>query len=210
MKRLLFSIIIYFFLSNLVFARNIILQNDINKNININKNTKRIEEFFSFFCPYCYNLEYQYQFNYFLRNKYSNQSIINSYHVNISDSYLEKILSKAWIIAKELHIENKVLIPIYTNIQEKKYIKNFSTLKNIFIKNSKIQSKIYDMYWNSISIEIRLKQEYDIIKKFHIIKIPTIYINQKYLLELNDIYQLPKKKFLEKQTRSINFLLKKI
>ncbi|CAL4324934.1 Thiol:disulfide interchange protein DsbA [Buchnera aphidicola (Protaphis terricola)] len=167
-----------------------------------------IMNFFSFFCPYCYEIEKNYNIYKLIKKKKNKNINIKTYHVNFLGGKLGKILTKAWIVAEQMGVEDKIIIPIFQGIQETHTIQNVDNIKKIFLKNTSISIKKYNQFWNSFFIKILIQKHNDDIKKAKLNFIPTMLINGKYIIEFSKLEVLFKNNFSKKYIKLINFLLK--
>ncbi|QCI26855.1 hypothetical protein D9V80_01665 [Buchnera aphidicola (Thelaxes californica)] len=172
-------------------------------------NNNSIKIFFSFFCPHCYILETNDILNEILENAKKNKIQIQYYHIDFNKSKLGLMLNKAWIIAKLLHIQEKIKKPIFLGIQELNTIYDYATLKKVFIESAHISSEIYDSYWNSITVEILIKKNEQEIKNLPITDIPAILIYEKYLINFPFQSYIIKSDLLNQYFRQINSIIKK-
>lgn len=97
--------------------------------------------FFSFFCPYCYELEKMYNIHHLIKSNIDKKITIQNYHVNFLGGELSYTLTKIWIIAQKMKVEDKIIMPIFRGIQENNTINNADDVKSIFLKNTGISQK---------------------------------------------------------------------
>lgn len=105
-------------------------------------NTPKIMQFFSFLCPYCYELEKTYDIRNLIRKKINKNKSIKTYHVNFLGGEFGKILTKTWIIAEQMGVEEKIIIPIFKGIQETHTLNNINHIKNIFLEKTDRKSVV--------------------------------------------------------------------
>lgn len=182
------------------------------KEYNIRKkyisNTPKIMHFFSFLCPYCYQLEKAYNVNNLIKKKINKNISIKIYHVDFLGGEFGKILTKTWIIAEQMGIEEKIIIPIFKGIQETHTINNINSIKKIFLEQG-ISIEKYNQFWNSFLIKILIQKNNEDIKKAQLHYVPAMLINGKYTIEYSQLEFLFKKNFPEKYITLIKFLLSK-
>lgn len=178
----------------------------INKNIS---NHPKLEEFFSFFCPYCYEFEKIHYIKNLIKNIYTLHLKKYSYHINFSGDKFGEELTKSWIMAQQMKIEEKILMPIFEGIHKSHTIKNINDIKKIFLEKSKISENQYNKFLNSFSIQILTNKNNNKIKKMNINRIPVILINNKYLIDYYKLEFYFKKEFSKNFLKLIYFLLLK-
>lgn len=169
-----------------------------------------VMHFFSFFCPYCYELEKKYKIHYLIKNKINKKVTKQNYHVNFLGGKLSKILTKVWIIAQKMKVEEKIMIPIFEGIQETNTINNANSVKNMFLIKTGINSNQYEKFWNSFTIKILIKKNNEDIRKVKLHHVPSMIINGKYSINYFTLEKIFKKNFSEKYINLLNFLIKKI
>ncbi|QCI17239.1 thiol:disulfide interchange protein [Buchnera aphidicola (Aphis helianthi)] len=183
------------------------------KEYNIQKkyvyNTPKIMRFFSFLCPYCYKLEKTYDIRNLIRKKIDKNISIKTYHVSFLGGEFGKILTKTWIIAEQMGVEEKIIMPIFKGIQETHTINNINNIKKIFIKKTGISVEKYNQFWNSFFIHILIQKNNNDINKIQLNYVPTMLVNGKYIIEYSTLEELFKKNFSTKYIQLVRFLLLK-
>jgi len=165
-------------------------------------------EFFSFFCPYCYELEKIHNIEKLTKKNIKNITI-QTYHVNFLGGEFSNVLTKSWIIAEQMGIEDKIMLPIFKGIQETHTIHNIDNIKKIFKKKASIDENIFDKFWNSITIEFIVQKKNKEIIQSQIDYIPLMLINGKYMVNYSTIENVFKNNFPKKYIQLIQFLIKK-
>lgn len=181
------------------------------KEYNIRKkyisNTPKIMQFFSFLCPYCYELEKTYDIRNLIRKKINKNISIKTYHVNFIGGEFGKTLTKIWIIAEQMGVEEKIIIPIFKGIQETHTLKNIDNIKSIFLEKTGISLEKYNQFWNSFVIKILIQKNNNDVKKTQLSYVPAILINGKYTIKYSQLEMFFKKNFSKKYIELIKFLL---
>ncbi|QNS01626.1 MAG: DsbA family protein [Buchnera aphidicola (Pentalonia nigronervosa)] len=201
-------------LCSIILSFNISAHEFTNKQEYTTKHTKikhvpKIIELFSFFCPYCYEVQKKYHFSNLI-NKNLNKNIhIKTYHVNFLGGKLSNVLTKAWIIAQKMKIEDKIMLPMFAGIQKTHTIKNVRHIRELFFKIAGVNINDYNKFWNSLSIKILTKKTNQIVKKCHLYHVPTILINGKYIIDYYRLESIFKNQLPEKYIQLINFLMYK-
>lgn len=170
-------------------------------------NIPKVMNFFSFFCPYCYELEKMYNIHHLIKSNIDKKITIQNYHVNFLGGELSYTLTKIWIIAQKMKVEDKIIMPIFRGIQENNTINNADDVKSIFLKNTGISQKKYNEFWNSFTIKILIKKNDNDIKKVKLNHVPCMIINGKYIIDYSKLELFFKEKFNKKYIKLINFLL---
>ncbi|AAM67960.1 DsbA family protein [Buchnera aphidicola] len=172
-------------------------------------NVPKVMHFFSFFCPYCYELEKIYNIQSLIKNKIDKKIKIQTYHVNFLGGEFSKILTKIWIIAQKMKVEEKIMMPIFKEIQENNTISHTSNIKNIFLQKTGINKDQYNKFWNSFTIKMLIKKNDNDINKIKLNHVPTMIVNGKYVIDYYKLEKIFKTNFSKKYIKLIKFLLSK-
>ncbi|QCI16093.1 DsbA family protein [Buchnera aphidicola] len=172
-------------------------------------NVPKVMDFFSFFCPYCYEFKKNYNIKNLIKNNINKNINIQTYHVDFLGGKLSKILTKSWIIAEQIGIEEKIIIPIFKGIQETHTINNINNIKKIFKQEGKVNKKTFNRFWNSLTIKVLVQKKNKDVKKSHLNHVPTMIINGKYIINYSTIENSFKDHFAEKCVKLIRFLIHK-
>ncbi|WP_422667333.1 DsbA family protein [Buchnera aphidicola] len=208
MKKILIILLSIIFLYNsYAFALNKPLEyHQLNQKIS---NAPKIMHFFSFFCPYCYLFEKKYHITDFMKNNLEKKNHFISYHLSFKNDPLSILLTKIWIIAQIIGVEDKIIIPFFKAIQETHTIHNEDHIKSLFIKETNINKKKYDQLWNSFSINMILQKNIQNVNKMKIDYIPTIIINGQYILDNYFLEKYFQENHSKKYIQMIQSLIKK-
>ncbi|HET9678792.1 MAG TPA: DsbA family protein [Buchnera sp. (in: enterobacteria)] len=169
------------------------------------KNAATITEYFSFYCKYCYQFEKELH----LYSHLSKNIKINSYHVEFFKNKQEKILTHIWSIAKLIHVENKIILPIFEFINETNNQINFRAIKKIFIENTNISKQKFYKLWNSYSVLNLIAENKKQSKENYLSYVPQIIINGKYMILTESLNSNSLENFILEYTKIIKYLIKK-
>ncbi|UPT14769.1 DsbA family protein [Buchnera aphidicola] len=172
-------------------------------------NSPEIIQFFSFLCPYCYDLEKTYNIRKLIRKKINQNIKIKTYHVNFLGGELGEILTKTWIIAEQMGVEEKIIIPIFKGVQESHTLNNIDDIRAIFLEKTGISIRKYDQFWNSFLVKILVQKNNKEIKKIDLNYVPAMLINGKYTIKYSKLETLFKNHFSKNYIELIKFLLLK-
>ncbi|QCI24477.1 thiol:disulfide interchange protein [Buchnera aphidicola (Muscaphis stroyani)] len=171
--------------------------------------TSTIINFFSFFCPYCYEIEKQNNIRNIIKNNIDEKIDIKTYHVDFLGGKFSYILTKSWIIAQQMGIEEKIIIPIFNGIQQTHQVNDINDIKEIFKEKAGINNQTYQKFWNSFSIKVLIQKNNQEIKKIKLKHVPTTIINGKYIINYSKLEENFKYNFSENYINLIKFLIKK-
>ena len=142
----------------------------------------KVVEFFSFFCPHCYDFERTYRINQALEDSLPQGVKLTRYHVDFLGGDFAPVVTHAWAVAMALGVEGKVVDPIFDGIQKSQTITDQASLKAAFLKASGITSEEYDAAWNSFAVKALVSEQQKAATDFNINGVPSVFVNGKYLV----------------------------
>ncbi|XBC42159.1 MAG: DsbA family protein [Buchnera aphidicola (Meitanaphis elongallis)] len=172
-------------------------------------NAPQIIEFFSFLCPHCYALEKKYNLDKHIKKQISSSIKIIKYHVNFLGGELGSLLTHIWEMSKIVKLEKKILMPIFEKVQQTKSITNFYTLKNEFLKLTKMNRKEFNFLWNSFVTKSMLYNQNIVQNTINLKYVPSIFINGKYSINSENMNHKSPEILIKEYICIIKFLLKK-
>ena len=95
----------------------------------------QVLEFFSFFCPHCYQFEEVLHISDNVKKKLPEGVKMTKYHVNFMGGDLGKDLTQAWAVAMALGVEDKVTVPLFEGVQKTQTIRSASDIRDVFIRS---------------------------------------------------------------------------
>ncbi|QJC30114.1 hypothetical protein GJT84_02090 [Enterobacteriaceae endosymbiont of Plateumaris sericea] len=213
---LLLSSLFFFTFSNVCLSSTKFVQNihyeliKQSPSIKLIKDPKiQIIEFFSFLCPNCYDFYNMIYKTNFLNKKFLKNLKVKKYHINgIGNKKLSELATYNWSIAIVLHVEDKVILPIFEGIQKSHKIYNYFTMRKLFIKAANIDKNIYDAAWNSFLVKaLNIKQK-ELSKTWNVSSVPFIIVNNNSHIILNTLDITSPNTFLNDYINLIKILLK--
>ncbi|QJC33848.1 thioredoxin domain-containing protein [Enterobacteriaceae endosymbiont of Donacia provostii] len=169
-----------------------------------------IVEFFSFLCPHCYEFYKNINKKIFINKIPKNTKIIKIHYSKIGqENGFATLLGYAWVVAKILNVENKVIGPIFDGIHNTNTIHDYKSIKKLFVKVTGITENAFDAAWDSNIAKILFEKDYDLVEKLDINLVPNIFINNKYIINLSSLYAVYKDHFYSHYINLILKLLKK-
>lgn len=143
-------------------------------------NVPNLLEFFSFYCPHCYQFEQICNISNNIKNKLPKNIIFYKYHVNFLGN-LGKQLTHAWAVAIALGVEKQVAPALFLAIQKQHSIHDISDIKTKFIQIGVSETE-YDAAWNSILVHSLIMDQEQAAIKFQLKGVPAVFINGKYMI----------------------------
>ncbi|QJC29673.1 thioredoxin domain-containing protein [Enterobacteriaceae endosymbiont of Plateumaris pusilla] len=214
---LLFSSLFFLIFSNICLSSTKFVKNIHYKLIKQSQNIKlipdskiQITEFFSFLCPHCYDFYNMIHKTNFLNKKFLKNLKIKKYHINnIGNKELSELATYNWSIAIALHVESKVLLPIFEGLQKSHKIYDYFTMRKIFIKSANIDKNIYDAAWNSFIVKALNVKQQELSKTWNITSVPFIIVNNNYHIILDTLDITSSNTFINDYINLVKILLKK-
>ncbi|WHL25091.1 MAG: thiol:disulfide interchange protein DsbA [Candidatus Blochmannia vicinus] len=152
--------------------------------IRLNKpihNAPKLLEFFSFYCPHCYQFEQIYHISNNIKKTLPKNINFYKYHVNFLGN-LGQQLTHAWAVAIALGIENKISPILFIAIQKQQSIHTIEDIRAIFIKSG-VNAEAFDTAWDSILVKSLVSDQEQAAINFHLRGVPSIFINGKYMIK---------------------------
>lgn len=140
----------------------------------------KVVEFFSFFCPHCYDFERTYHINQAVIDSLPKGVQFTRYHVDFLGGDFAPVVTHAWAVAMALGVEDKVVDPIFDGLQKTQTIVDPASLKAVFIKAAGISSEEYDAAWNSFAVKALVSQQEKAASDFNISGVPSVFVDGKY------------------------------
>lgn len=169
-----------------------------------------VVEFFSFYCPHCYNFEYQYDIPEKVKASLPKGVAFKQYHVEFLGPQ-GKLLTRAWSLALALGVENKVRKPLFDAVREavakrEEGQPNLETIRKIFLDAGVPEEEFNGI--NSFVVTALMNKQIKLAEKLDIHGVPDFYVDGKY--RVNPEGQ-PKTEqgFVDGYIKTINALLQK-
>lgn len=140
----------------------------------------QVLEFFSFYCPHCYQFEDVLHISDNVKKKLPENVKLVKYHVEFLGP-LGKELTQAWAVAMALGVEDKITVPMFEAVQKTQTIQNASDIRKVFV-NAGILGEEYDAAWNSFVVKSLVAQQERTAADFQLRGVPAMYVDGKYML----------------------------
>ncbi|MFC0309054.1 DsbA family protein [Gallibacterium trehalosifermentans] len=171
---------------------------------------KEVIQFFSFYCPHCYDYELKYQIPEKIKQSLPTGVTFKQYHVNFLGAQSAN-LTRAWALAMAIGEEDKVRAPLF-EAARKNSLHSMEDIRQIFIENG-IDGKTFDGAINSFAVNALVVKQEKTAESFKVRGVPDFYINGKYHIEtgnnsgFSNIKTLDE--FVQRYVDLTQFLLKK-
>ncbi|OOR98319.1 thiol:disulfide interchange protein [Haemophilus paracuniculus] len=142
---------------------------------------KEVVEFFSFYCPHCYNFEMQYKIPSKIKAALPKDAKLVQYHVNFAGRQSEN-LTRAWALAMALGVEDKVKTDLFEGAQKNTF-QSMDDIRAVFLKNG-ITAEQFDGGINSFAVNGLVNKQEKLAEDFKVDSVPTFFVNDKYKLNM--------------------------
>lgn len=144
------------------------------------KDTVTVTEFFSYGCPWCYELEPQIQK--WLASKPTHVAF-NRIPVIFEKNW--DYYAKAYYIAQALGIERQITPKLFNAIQEKnKVLGSDLAMQNFFIKEGIKKSVAQNAFEASPTLDAEIKQGLQLMQAYQLYVVPSVVVDGKYKTDL--------------------------
>jgi len=165
----------------------------------------QVLEFFSFYCPHCYQFENIYHISDTIKKNLPQGTKVTKYHVEFLGP-LGKEMTQAWAVALALGVEEKVAPLMFDAVQKTQVVQTPADIKKVFIQAG-VTSEEYDSAWNSFVVKSLVVQQEKAAADMGLQGVPSIFVNGKYMVK-NDGLDMSSMDIYSKQYSDVvNFLL---
>lgn len=171
------------------------------------QNAPRVVEFFSFYCPHCYQFESIYHVSQTVAKNLPKDIKMERYHVDFLGP-LGAELTKAWTVAMVLKVEDKVSPLLFEGIQKTESINTPADIKAVFIKAG-VKSEEYDAVLNSFVVKSLVVKQQQAVEEFQLRGVPALFVNGKYMIRNNGITIEDVNNYAKAYSDVVNFLISK-
>ncbi len=138
---------------------------------------KEVAEFFSFYCPHCYNFELEYRIPSLIKEKLPKDIELKQYHVSFLGKE-GKNLTRAWSLAMAIGMEDKVKVPLFKAVQGHQ-INSMNDIRTLFIENG-ISAEQFDGGINSFAVNGLMRKQEDLAESLNVQGVPSFFVDNKY------------------------------
>ncbi|MDC9590355.1 thiol:disulfide interchange protein DsbA [Xenorhabdus sp. XENO-10] len=170
-------------------------------------NQPQVLEFFSFYCPHCYQFESIYHVRATIKKNLPAGVTNERYHVDFLGP-LGKELTDAWAVAIVMKVEDKVTPILFEGIQKNQTIKSKEDIRNAFIKAG-VSGEEYDAALNSFIVKSVANKERQAAKELSLRGVPAVFVKGKYLINNNGIEPRSTQDYAQEFSEVVNYLVNK-
>ena len=140
----------------------------------------QVLEFFSFYCPHCYQFEEVLHVSDNVKKKLPEGAKMTKYHVEFLGP-LGKDLTQAWAVAMALGVEDKITVPMFEAVQKTQTVQTVADIRKVFV-DAGVKGEDYDAAWNSFVVKSLVAQQEKAAADFQLQGVPAMYVDGKYQL----------------------------
>jgi len=167
----------------------------------------QVLEFFSFFCPHCYEFENVWHVSDAVKKALPADTKVTKYHVEFLGGEMGKTVTQAWAVAMALGVEDKVTTPLFDGIQKTQTITDAASLKDVFVKAAGITPEAYDGAWNSFVVKSLVAQQEKAAADVQLQGVPAMFVNGKYMVNNGGLDTSSMDNYVQQYANVVKFLL---
>ncbi|EPN9610575.1 thiol:disulfide interchange protein DsbA [Cronobacter sakazakii] len=167
----------------------------------------QVMEFFSFYCPHCYQFEEVLHVSDSVKKKLPAGTKMTKYHVEFLGP-LGKDLTQAWAVAMAMGIEDKITAPMFEAVQKTQTVQTPTDIRKVFI-DAGVKPEEYDAAWNSFVVKSLVAQQEKAAADVGLQGVPAMYVNGKYQLNPQGMDTSNMDVFVQQYADTVNYLLGK-
>lgn len=141
----------------------------------------QVLEFFSFYCPHCYQFEQVYHVSENVKKALPAGTKMTKYHVEFPGP-LGKQLTQAWAVAMALGVEDKVSPLMFEAVQKTQTVQTPDDIRNVFVKAG-VTAADYDAARNSFVVKSLVVQQEKAAEDLQLRGVPAVFVNGKYMVK---------------------------
>lgn len=165
----------------------------------------QVMEFFSFYCPHCYQFEEVLHVSDNVKKKLPAGTKMTKYHVEFLGP-LGKDLTQAWAVAMAMGIEDKITTPMFEAVQKTQTVQTPADIRKVFI-DAGVRPEEYDAAWNSFVVKSLVAQQEKAAADVGLQGVPAMYVNGKYQLNPQGMDTSNMDAFVQQYANTVNYLL---
>jgi len=169
-------------------------------------NEPQVLEFFSFYCPHCYEFEQNYHISSSVKQALPAGTKITKYHVDFLGGDMGKQVTQAWAVAMALGVEDKVSPLLFDGIQKTQTILTPDDIRNVFIKAG-VSAAEYDGAWNSFVVKSLVVQQEKAASDLQLRGVPAMFVNGKYMVKNDGLDMSSKEVYVKQFVDVVKYLL---
>lgn len=167
-----------------------------------------VMEFFSFFCPHCYDFENVYHMTDVFKKQLPPNGKMVKYHVDFMGGELGSQLTQAWSVAIMLNVQDKVAPLLFNGVQKTRSIQNLDGIRQAFI-DAGVSAQDFDSAWNSFVVKSLTLRQRKMAEEVELRSVPSVVVNGKYMVKTDGLDADSVESFINEYGNVVKFLLNK-
>ncbi|HEF8771302.1 TPA: thiol:disulfide interchange protein DsbA [Providencia stuartii] len=167
----------------------------------------QVLEFFSFYCPHCYQFENVYKVPQTVEKNLPEGVKMERYHVDFLGP-LGPNLTQAWAVAMVLKVEDKVTPVLFEGIQKTQSINTPADIRNAFVKAG-VSGDEYDAALNSFVVKSLVAKQQNAAQDLKLRGVPAMFVDGKYQVRNNGIAVENAADYAKEFSNVVNYLVNK-
>ncbi|ATM88048.1 thiol:disulfide interchange protein DsbA [Yersinia massiliensis] len=165
----------------------------------------QVLEFFSFYCPHCYQFEEIYHVPETVKKALPEGTKMTRYHVEFLGP-LGKQLTQAWAVAMALGVEDKITPLMFEGVQKTQTVQTPDDIRNVFIKAG-VSGEDYDAALNSFVVKSLVVQQQKAAEDLELRGVPAMFVNGKYMIKNDGMDTSSMENYAKQYADVVKFLL---
>jgi len=167
----------------------------------------QVLEFFSFYCPHCYQCEQVLHVSDNGKKKLPEGTKMTKYHVEFLGP-LGKDLTQAWAVAMALGVEDKITAPMFEAVQKTQTVQTTADIRKVFV-DAGVKGEEYDAAWNSFVVKSLVAQQEKAAADLQLQGVPAMFVNGKYQLNMQGMDTSSMDIFVQQYADTVKYLVEK-
>lgn len=169
-------------------------------------NEPQVLEFFSFYCPHCYEFEQNFHISSSVKQALPAGTKMTKYHVEFLGGDMGKQVTQAWAVAMALGVEDKVSPLLFEGIQKTQTIQTPDDIRKVFIQAGVTEAE-YDGAWNSFVVKSLVVQQEKAAADLQLRGVPAMFVNGKYMVKNDGLDMSSKDVYVRQFVDTVKYLL---
>lgn len=165
----------------------------------------QVLEFFSFYCPHCYQFTQVYHIPDTIQKELPPGTKLTKYHVDFMGP-LGKEMTQAWAVAIALGIEDKISPLMFDAVQKTQTVQRSEDIRQVFI-DAGVRGEDYDSALNSFVVKSLVAQQEKAAVDLQLQGVPSVFVNGKYLVKNDGLNMSSMELYVKEFADTVKFLL---
>ncbi|ACX90208.1 thiol:disulfide interchange protein DsbA [Pectobacterium parmentieri] len=167
----------------------------------------QVLEFFSFYCPHCYQFEQVYHVPDAVKKALPEGTKMTRYHVNFLGT-LGKNLTQAWAVAMALGVEDKITPLMFDAVQKTQTVQKPEDIRAVFVEAG-VTAEEFDSALNSFVVKSLVAQQEKAAADLQLRGVPAMFVNGKYMIKSDGLDTSSMDAYVKQYADVVKFLITK-